>query len=100
MLVTVSLLNTVSSCQFFLMVSAAFLTIFFWPSVFAFTYLAEHLSNMLIQLLKKLSQCFAILERVTWNKSNKLSNIVKIMYVILHHLGFRKYPGSCDLDQK
>ena len=53
-----------------------------------------------IQSLKKPSQCFAILERVTWNKSNKLSNIVKIMYVILHHLGFRKYPGSCDLDQK
>jgi len=22
------------------------------------------------------------------------------MYVILHHLGFRKYPESCDLDQK
>jgi len=53
-----------------------------------------------LQSLKKLSQCFAILERVTWNKSNKLSNIVNIMYVILHHLGFRKYPRSCDLDQK
>jgi len=53
-----------------------------------------------IQLLKKPSQCFAILERVTWNKSHKLSNIVKIMYVVLYHLGFRKYPGSCDLDQK
>ena len=52
-----------------------------------------------IQLLKKLSQCFAILERVAWNKSNKLSNIVKVMYVILHHLGFRKYYRSCDLDQ-
>jgi len=48
MLVTVSLLNTVSSCQFFSMVWAAFLTIFFQPSVFAFTYLAEHLSNMLM----------------------------------------------------
>ena len=56
--------------------------------------------GMNVQLLKKPSQCFAILERVTWNKSNKLSNIVKIMYVILHHLGFRKYPVSCDLDQK
>jgi len=53
-----------------------------------------------LQSLKKLSQYFAILERVTWNKSNKLSNIVKIMYVILHHLGFLKYPGSCDVDQK
>ena len=53
-----------------------------------------------LQSLKKLSQYFAILERVTWNKSNKLSNIVKIMYVILHHLGIRKYSGSCDVDQK
>jgi len=53
-----------------------------------------------IQLLKKLSQYFAILERVTWNKSNKISHIVKIMYVILYHLGFRKYPGLCDLDWK
>jgi len=54
----------------------------------------------IIQSLKKLSQCFVILERVTWNKSNKLSNIVKIIYVILHHLGFRKYAVSCDLDHK
>src|SRR5205807_436 len=27
-----------------------------------------------VQLLKKLSRCFAILERLTWHKSNKLSN--------------------------
>jgi hypothetical protein len=36
-----------------------------------------------IQSLKKLSQCFAILERLTWHKSNKLSNILKIIYVIV-----------------
>ena len=36
-----------------------------------------------IQLLKKPSQCFAILERLTWHKSNKLCNIVKIIYVIV-----------------
>ena len=53
-----------------------------------------------IQSLKKLSQCFAILERLTWNKSSKLSNIMKIIYVILHHLSFWKCHGSCDLDQK
>jgi len=63
-------------------------------------YLKDFVHLYEIQSLKKLSQCFAILERVTWNKSNKLLNIMKIMYVILHHLGFRKYSGSCDLDQK
>ena len=52
-----------------------------------------------IQLLKKLSQCLAIFKRLSWNKSNKLSNNLKIKYVILHHLGFRKYPRLCDLDQ-
>jgi len=67
---------------------------------FCSTFLHSSIFFHAIQLLKNLSQCFAILERVTWNKSNKLSHIVKIMYVILHHLGFRKYPGSCDLDQK
>jgi hypothetical protein len=36
-----------------------------------------------LQLLKKPSQCFAILERLTWHKSNKLSNILKIIYVIV-----------------
>ena len=41
-----------------------------------------------VQSLKKLSQCFAILERLTWNKSSKFSNIMKIIYVILHHLSF------------
>ena len=39
--------------------------------------------NLNLQLLKKLSQCFAILERLTWHKSNKLSNILKIIYVIV-----------------
>ena len=35
-----------------------------------------------IQLLKKLSQCLAISKRLTWDKSNKLSNILKIIYII------------------
>jgi len=72
----------------------------FTTAVHYLNIIMELQSNIYLQSLKKLSQCFAILERVTWNKSNKLSNIVKIMYGILHHLGFRKYPGSCDLDQK
>jgi hypothetical protein len=38
---------------------------------------------LFLQLLKKLSQCFAILERLTWHKSNKLSNILEIIYVIV-----------------
>jgi len=52
-----------------------------------------------IQSLKKLSQCLAVLERLSWNKSDKLSNNLKIEYVILHYLGFRKCPRSCDSDQ-
>ena len=36
-----------------------------------------------LQSLKKLSQCFAILERPTWHKSNKLPNILKIIYVMV-----------------
>jgi hypothetical protein len=36
-----------------------------------------------IQSLKKPSQCFAILERLTRHKSNKLSDILKIIYVIV-----------------
>ena len=36
-----------------------------------------------IQLLKKLSQCLAILESLTWDKSNKLDNILKIIYIIV-----------------
>ena len=52
-----------------------------------------------VQLLKKLSQCLAVFERLGWNKSNKLSNTLKIKYVILHHLGFWKCLRSCDSDQ-
>ena len=36
-----------------------------------------------IQWVKKLSQCLAVLERVVCNKSNKLENNVKIIYVIV-----------------
>ncbi len=50
-----------------------------------------------LQSLKKLSQCFAILERLMCRKSNKLHNNIKIIWVILDHLGFRKSPRSCDL---
>ena len=42
-----------------------------------------HVSYSSLQSLKKLSQCFAILERLTWNKSDKLSNILKIIYIIV-----------------
>jgi hypothetical protein len=40
-----------------------------------------------LQLLKKLSQCLAVLKRLTYGKSNKLHNNLKIIYVILGHLG-------------
>ena len=36
-----------------------------------------------LQSLKKPSQCLAILESLTWNKSNKLDNILKIIYIIV-----------------
>ena len=36
-----------------------------------------------IQLLQKLSQCLAILESLTWHKSNKLANILKIISIIV-----------------
>jgi hypothetical protein len=50
-----------------------------------------------LQLLKKLSQCLAILKRLTYGKSNKLHNNLKIIYVILGHLGAQTNPRSCDL---
>ena len=81
-----------------LLIPSSFLNLLACPSHSSSTHCCP--LRMDVQSLKKPSQCFSILERVTWNKSNKLSHIVKIMYVILHHLGFRKYPGSCDLDQK
>ena len=51
-----------------------------------------------IQWLKKVSQCFAIFKRMTCHKSGKLSNNLKIIYVIVHHLRFLTSPRSCDLD--
>jgi hypothetical protein len=51
-----------------------------------------------IQLLKKLSQCLAILKRLVYGKSNKLHNNLKIIYVILGHLGSLINLRSCDLD--
>ena len=38
--------------------------------------------NELLQSLKKLSQCLVILESLTWHKSNKLANILRIIYTI------------------
>ena len=54
---------------------------------------------LFIQWLKKLSQCLAILERLTWHKSSRLHNNMKILYVILGHLGFPIDPRSCDSEQ-
>src|SRR5229473_4562053 len=51
-----------------------------------------------LQWLKKLSQCLAILKRLTCHKSNKIDNNLKIIYVILHHLGVQIRPRSCALD--
>ena len=48
------------------------------------------INTMYLQLLKKLSQCFKLLERVTWHKSNKLWNILKIINIIVQHLSFQK----------
>jgi len=52
-----------------------------------------------IQWVKKLSQCLALLKRLTCQKSSKLCNNVKIIYVILHHLSSYISPRSCDLKQ-
>jgi hypothetical protein len=41
-----------------------------------------------VQWVKKLSQCLAVLERLTWHKLNKLWNNLKIIYIILGHLSF------------
>ena len=32
---------------------------------------------------QKLSQCLSILESLTWHKSHKLDNILKIIYIIV-----------------
>jgi hypothetical protein len=50
-----------------------------------------------VQWVKKLSQCLAILERLTWHKSNKLCNNLKIIYVILGHLSFYISLNARDL---
>jgi hypothetical protein len=54
-------------------------------------------SRVYIQWVKKLSQCLAVLERLTWHKSNKLRNNLKIIYVILGHLSFHISLNSRDL---
>jgi hypothetical protein len=51
-----------------------------------------------LQSLKKLSQCSAVLKRLVYGKSNKLHNNMKIIYVILGHLGSLTHFISCDLD--
>jgi hypothetical protein len=62
-------------------------------------FLPKWLAALDLQLLIKLSQCLATLERLTWNKSNKLYNNLKIIYVIVQHLSFQKCPEACDLYQ-
>jgi hypothetical protein len=52
-----------------------------------------------IQWLKKLFQCLATLERLACHKLNKIDNNLKIIYVILNHLGFQISPELCDLDK-
>ena len=51
-----------------------------------------------IQLLEKLSQWLAILQRLMQHKSKKLHNNLKIIYDILYHLIFQKHIWSCDSD--
>lgn len=51
-----------------------------------------------IQWVKKLSQCLAVLERLTCRKPNKLCNNLQIIYIILGYLGFQTSPILCDLD--
>jgi hypothetical protein len=72
---------------------ATFGTAKMWPIYMLFSNLSKYTQSQptssatkhlaYIQLLKKLSQYFAILERLTWYKSNKLSNILEIIYVIV-----------------
>ena len=80
---------------------------YYWQSA---AYLLRHIGgapcgigegspNSLLQWLKKLSQCLAVLERLTWHKSSKLHNNLKIMYIILDHLGFSMHPRLCDSEQ-
>jgi hypothetical protein len=50
-----------------------------------------------VQWVKKLSQCLDVLERLTWHKSNKLCNNLKIIYVILGYLSFHISLNARDL---
>src|SRR6267154_3394806 len=50
-----------------------------------------------LRWVKKLSQYLALLKRLTCQKSSKLCNNVKIIYVILYHLSSYINPRSCDL---
>jgi hypothetical protein len=52
-----------------------------------------------VQWVKKLSQCLAVLERLTWHKSSKLHNNLKIIYVILGHFSFQISRNARDLEQ-
>ena len=52
-----------------------------------------------LQSLKKLSQCLAIWERLTWQKLNKLCNTLKIIYNIFWHLNVWTFLKPRDLDQ-
>jgi hypothetical protein len=58
---------------------------------------AVHLPDPELQWVKKLSQCLAILKRLTWHKSDKLHNNLKIIYVILGHLSFHISLNARDL---
>ena len=55
--------------------------------------------RLILQWVKKPSQCLAVLQRLNWNKLKKLSTNLEIIYVIVYHLGFTMHPWSCDLDQ-
>jgi hypothetical protein len=50
-----------------------------------------------IQWVKKLSQCLAVLKRLTCRNTSKLHYNLKVIYNILGHLGFQTSPISCDL---
>jgi hypothetical protein len=52
-------------------------------------YKGWHNKKLDVQWLKKLSQCLAISKRLTCHKSDKINKTLKIIYVILQHLGFR-----------
>ena len=62
-----------------------------WPAIALHAFWADHVTTCkatghtpyYIQLLKKPSQCLAILESLTWHKSNKSDNILKIIYIIV-----------------